>query len=176
MSRSVSTINVNLETKVKITEWNDYITTYLKYSNNEYRPQGIHSGYDFCAAQAGFVSSPLNSLITKMIGNYTNWNRKCPFPPGQYYVKDLNLHASHLPAIIPAGQYIVNVTSSIQSNIWLYNLSMYATVYNYGIQDLNIGWNFWRLCRRIEVCRFLFLFFFFSEMINFTHLCTYSFY
>ncbi len=139
LSRDVATGNVILATKTTITAWNDYMKSYYKFSNNEYRPMLINSGYDFCAAQEDLANSPLNNLIINAIKNHTNWNRKCPFPPGEYYVKNLNLQAKHMISMIPAGRYLMNISSYIQSNVWLYNISVYGSVANYGIQDMNIG-------------------------------------
>lgn len=139
VSREVVTGNVILVTKKKITAWKDYIQTFYKFSNNEYRPMGIHTGYDFCAAQEGLLNSVLNRVIMNILSNNTNWNQKCPFQPGEYYVKNLNFHAKHLPSLVPAGRYLANITSHIQGYEWLYNMSVYFSVSNYGIQDMNVG-------------------------------------
>lgn len=106
--------------------------SYFQFSNNEFRPVGFDTAFDFCAIQAGLSSSPLHAVMMNVLANTTNINRKCPFPPGEYYVKNLNFQARHIPNILPAGRHLINISCYIQSNIWLHNVSIYFSVSNYG--------------------------------------------
>ena len=90
--------------------------SFHKFSNNEYRPMLVDTQFDFCAIQNGIGSSPLYTVLMKMIENSTNFNRKCPLPPGEYYIKNFNLQAQHLPNIIPSGLYKVNFTMHTYNN------------------------------------------------------------
>lgn len=139
ISRSIATANVIGTLKKPISAMRDSMKSYYKFSNNEYRPMLINYEYDFCDLQEGLYDSPLHTVLMKGFANYTNINRKCPFPPGEYYVKGLNLEARHLPSIIPAGRYLVNLTTYVQNHDWLYNISVYFSCTNYGTLDTSLG-------------------------------------
>lgn len=72
-------------------------------------------------------------------GNHTNINRQCPFPAGEYFVKDLNAQVDHLPSIVPSGRYLIKSTAYQQFNDFGYNLSVYVTISNYGTTNIEMG-------------------------------------
>lgn len=122
----------------KVSSFKFTVKMFYKFSNNEYRPVFIDTEIDFCAVQAGNQNSPVYDVIMGAYANYSNLNQKCPFLPGQYYVRNLNFEARYLPSIFPAGRYLINSTG-ISSNVWMYNTSIYFSVVNHGIQDWSMG-------------------------------------
>lgn len=95
--------------------------SYYKFSNNEYRPVYINIVTNFCDG----MNSVFQKYLFNMFGNYTNIFQPCPLWPGEYYIKNFNFAAQHLPSIIPAGRYLVNTSAYTQSNDWLFNTSVY---------------------------------------------------
>lgn len=94
---------------------------------------------DYCADQPGLSASKLQNYLTAIWANETNIFQPCPFLPGEYFLKDWNFEASHLPNIIPAGRYLMKSDISNEFNHLIFNVSMYFVVANYGILDLGIG-------------------------------------
>lgn len=143
ISRHVATLNIVGILKRKVSAFKYTVRSFYKFSNNEYRPMGIQSDVDWCAARAGYFSPLYNAIRNIGINNSNLLNVHCPLQPGDYYVKDLNVNAGHLPSIIPAGRYLINSSSykdvNMQSKDWMFNVSLYFSVTNYGIQDLNVG-------------------------------------
>lgn len=93
-----------------------------------------------CAAQEGYYISPLYAFFQNVIGNNSNiLNHKCPYLPGEYYFKDINVQAKHLPMIPSQGQYLINITVYAQSDVWLFNTSVYFSVTNYGTKAQGHG-------------------------------------
>lgn len=139
VSRNKSTANIAGDLKEKASALVTHIRTFFKASNNEYRPQGIDTRFDYCATQEGIRSSILNNLIRKAIANYTNVVRRCPLTPGNYYIKDWSIDPRQLPSLIPVGRYLVNLTNYIDNNEFLWYLLLYFNVANYGIQDMSLA-------------------------------------
>lgn len=98
----------------------------------------INAQFDYCAIQAGFSSSPLFTAMMNVFGDNTNINHKCPFPKGEYYVKDVNFRASHLPSVFPAGRYYINITTH-QFDEFLYTALVYFSIDDYGVKDWKLG-------------------------------------
>lgn len=49
-----------------------------------------------------------------MLGNNTNMNRKRPFPPGEYHMKDLNFRVynlTNISTVTSAGRYLLNIST-----------------------------------------------------------------
>lgn len=132
-------MNLIATLKKRVSSFKFTIKMFYKFSNNEYRPLFINTEIDFCAAQVGSFYSPIFTTIMNAYANYSNFNQKCPFMPGQYYVKGLNIQARHLPDIFPVGRYLINSTARTQSNEWVYNTSIYVSISNYGIKDFSMG-------------------------------------
>lgn len=132
-------MNLIVDVKRKLTVVKYAMKTYYQFSNNEYRPAYVDVKTDFCASQAGLLSSPMQNLLKKMWGNNTNIFTKCPLLPGVYYTKDWNFDANHLPNIMPAGRYLLNTSISVQFDDVLMNSSIYFHIANNGILDLNMG-------------------------------------
>lgn len=141
ISRDVANANVKLVLKREGLAYKFTFKTFYQFSNNEYRPILVSSNaqIDYCAIQAGKYNSPLHTAIMNVLGNHTNINRKCPFPPGEYFVTDLNAQVTHLPNIVPSGRYLINSTAYQQFNDWVYNISIYVTISNYGTTDFGMG-------------------------------------
>lgn len=114
------------------------LKTYFKFSNNEFRPMGIDSSFEYCGISNGFYTSPLFNFVKNIIKNYTNIYEKCPVPVGEYYIRNFNFQAQHLPMIVPAGQYLANMSLHIQSNEFLANFLVYFSVTNYGIDQWHL--------------------------------------
>lgn len=138
-SRDLVTANAIFDLKKVVTAVHFQMRTYYKYSNNEYKPTLINANEDVCAVKEGLYISPLYNFVHAFYGKYSNmFSQKCPFLPGEYYVKDFNLQATELPGIFPHGQFLVNHTVFAQFNDWLFNVSAYFQVTNYGVQDFNL--------------------------------------
>lgn len=138
VSRHVATGSAVLISKKEARAIKFTVKSYYKFSNNEYRPMLINAQFDYCAAQAGFVTSALFTAMMNVFGNNTNINHKCPFPIGEYYVKDVNFRASHLPSLFPTGRYYINLTTH-QFTEFLYTALIYFSIDNYGIKDWTMG-------------------------------------
>lgn len=132
-------MNLIVDVKRKLPVVKYAMKTYYQFSNNEYRPAYVDVKTDFCASQAGLLSSPMQNLLKKMWGNNTNIFTKCPLLPGEYYTKDWNFDANHLPNIMPSGRYLLNTSISVQFDEMLMNSSIYFHIANNGILDLNMG-------------------------------------
>lgn len=139
VSRDVATANVVILSKREVLEFRFTFKTFYQFSNNEYRPILIDAELDFCALQAGHYKSPLHAAIMHVYGNHTNINRQCPFPVGEYFVKDLNAQVDHLPSIVPSGRYLIKSTAYQQCNDFGYNISVYVTISNYGTTNIEMG-------------------------------------
>lgn len=113
--------------------------SFYKFSNNEYRPMLFKVKDDYCSARPGLASLKLVNVLTKMWGNRTNMFQQCPYLPGEYYVKDFNFDASHLPSVIPAGRYLITSFVRTAFSEWFFNASVYFYVANHGILDLGVG-------------------------------------
>lgn len=138
LSRNVATANFVGTLKKTATTMRFHFKTLFKFSNNEYRPMLVDSSVNFCQIQAGLYSSPLYTFLLNIMKNQTNLNCKCPIPPGEYYIKNVNFQAHHLPSIIPAGQYIANVTTFIEPDELIHNVLFYFAVVNYGVDQWKI--------------------------------------
>lgn len=139
ISWKVATLNVIGTLKKKITSMKVGMKAFYKFSNNEYRPILVDHTVDYCAVKEGLLSSPLYNFFEHVWANKTNLFQPCPLMPGEYYVKDWNFEAAHLPSIVPAGRYIFQSIFRMQSNYVLMNNSVYFYVANYGILDLAMG-------------------------------------
>lgn len=120
-----------------------HLRSFYKSSNNEYRPQGVDIRFDFCAAQTGLSSSLMNNLIRNSIRNYSNVVRRCPYPRGDYYLKDWSLDIREIPSLIPTGRFLINSTNYMDNDEFLWYILLYFNVVNRGIQDMSVaglGW------------------------------------
>lgn len=138
-SRHVAALNVVAVFKRNITVLNYTMQSFYKFSNNEYRPILIHVRDNYCSEQQGLSSRKLVSLLATMFSNHTNIFQACPYLPGEYYIKDFNFGASHLPNVIPAGRYVITTVVRTEFNDLLFKISIYFSVANHGILDLGMG-------------------------------------
>ena len=90
-SRNVTNLNLVIAIKKELPQLQLTMKSFYKFSNNEYRPMLVNTNYDQCAIQNGNGSSPFYTLLLKILVNTTNFYQKCPFLPGEYYIKDFNL-------------------------------------------------------------------------------------
>lgn len=110
--------------------------SFYKHSNNEYRPMLIDFREDYCKS---FLKRSVLDVILKTVDKYVNFNKPCPWPPGDYYVKDFNFGIKHVPSLVPEGRYLINITLYRQPDVFLYYTSVYFRITNYGILDLKVG-------------------------------------
>lgn len=113
------------------------VKTYYQFSNNEYRPTLVDITTDY-GDNTVYLKPGIHRIIENMMRNYSNIFTKCPFQPGEYYLKDWNFAAQHLPSVVPAGRYLANITLWVDSN-FAYHTATYFYVANHGILDLNFG-------------------------------------
>lgn len=125
-------------TKRNVTTLTYHMKSFYKFSNNEYRPAFVDLTTDFCGAELG-MTSIMHSLLKDAWRNLTNIFRPCPFLCGEYYLKDFNFAAYHLPSIVPAGRYFINTTLRVQSNEFLGYTLIYFYINNHGVLDLEMG-------------------------------------
>lgn len=112
--------------------------TFYQFSNNEYRPILINVAVDYCGNESGFLQSAMHAFVKAAWGNTTNLFSSCPLQPGEYYIKDWNFDASHLPNVVPAGRYSMK-TVVYDSDQFVLNNSVYFQVSNYGVSAFNMG-------------------------------------
>lgn len=102
----------------------------------------IDHSADLCAESVQpdqLLTSSLINLLKTIWSNNTNFFRKCPYPPGEYYLKDWNFSASDLPNVIPAGRYMFRDFVQTGDYESIFNTSTYFSVSNYGTLDMNVG-------------------------------------
>ncbi len=113
------------------------VQTFYKHSNNEYRPMLVDYRGEYCESYV--KGSTMISYVLNALGEHINFNKPCPWSPGDYYVKDFNFGIKHVPSLIPEGRYMINITLNTESNIIVAYWQIYARVTNYGTLDLNVG-------------------------------------
>lgn len=138
-SRDVAEMNIIGLLRKKVSSFIFTIKMFFKFTNNEFRPVFIDTEIDYCAAQAGILNSQVHKMIMNAFANYSNFNRRCPFLPGEYYVKGLNLRPQHLPSMFPVGLYLINSTAHTRHNEWIYNTSIYISIKYHGVNDFSMG-------------------------------------
>lgn len=136
-SRYKAEFNTNVKLLKQLDSIQFHMQTFYKHSNNEYRPLFLNARDDYCKSfQTG---SALLNLLLRNIKNNINFNKPCPWTPGDYFIKDFNFGMDHLPNLIPDGLYILNTTFYRESNMFLFYAQAYFHVTNRGILDLNMG-------------------------------------
>lgn len=139
-SRDISNLNLNITIKEIITVQMAKVKMFYQFSNNEYRPVLIDFSGNICASVSGSTGVTFWKVMKNALGNKTNIVQRCPYQRGEYYIKDFNFNASHLPSILPVGRYLIKIHLSTYNNEPFHNVSIYFNVANYGILDLNMGW------------------------------------
>ncbi len=112
--------------------------TFYKGSNNEYRPMLLDVRDDYCESYVKH-SKMLDFLLGLFEEKNFNFNKPCPWYPGDYYIKDFNFNIVHWPSIIPEGRYILNFTFYRGPNLFLGYYQIYFAVTNHGLLDLRVG-------------------------------------
>lgn len=115
------------------------LRAYYKHSNNEYRPMHADIRDDYCKSFPNRSSITPLGILLNIVGEHTNMNKPCPWPTGDYYIKDFNFLPKHLPSLIPEGRHMLNFTVYSEQNAVMCNAELYFSVSNYGILDLRIG-------------------------------------
>lgn len=138
-SRQIANFNILATLKTKHTVLDYNVKAYYQFSNNEYRPILLDVTDEYCSSLSGSSGSIFMSAVNRAWGNKSNIFQPCPYLPGEYFVKDWNLDASHLPSIIPAGRYLIKVIFRTEFHDLLYNMSVYFNVANHGVLDLGMG-------------------------------------
>ncbi|KAJ6636421.1 hypothetical protein Bhyg_15011 [Pseudolycoriella hygida] len=142
VSRTVVTYNTELIVKRNVNRMLFHLKTFLKASNNEYRPMLINVQEELCDSKRAEVKPGIvsNVVLNNLKDGVTNFQAKCPVTPGKYFAKDFNFGAKHLPSIFPEGRYLMEVNlSGPTSDKWIVSWKIYFNVKNYGVLDLNVG-------------------------------------
>lgn len=92
---------------------------------------------EFCSSYAKNTS--IIGVFMKMFGDHINFNKPCPWLPGDYYIKEFNFALKDWPNFIPEGRYILNTTLFTQPDVASANFKIYFEVKNYGILDMRVG-------------------------------------
>lgn len=138
LSREVATLNIIGKLLRPLTTPIYAMDTYYQFSNNEYRPAYIHIVINYCDNESGVHISALQEALKTALGNHTNVFQRCPIQPGDFYLKNFNFDASHLPSIIPVGRYLFK-TCMYEKNETVFNISTHFQVTYHGVLDLNMG-------------------------------------
>lgn len=137
ISREVANFNSNFKLLKPINYIGYRFQSFYKHSNNEYRPMLVDLRDEFCESYV--KRSIILNVMLKTIGDNINFNKSCPWSPGDYYVKDFNFAIEHMPSLVPEGRYLLNITVNDKSNIIIAYWEVYFRVTNYGILDLSVG-------------------------------------
>lgn len=137
ISREIANFNSFIKLLKPINYIGYRFQSFFKHSNNEYRPMLVDSRDEFCESYV--KRSILFDVVMKTVGENINFNKPCPFNPGDYYVKDFNFAIEHMPSLVPEGRYLLNITVNEKSDKIIAYWEIYFSVKNYGILDLSIG-------------------------------------
>ncbi|KAH8263554.1 hypothetical protein KR044_010529, partial [Drosophila immigrans] len=116
VSRNVSTFNYNATTLHRIHDCTFNVQMFKKA--NGYKPWIIKADIDACR----FVRNPYNpiaKIIFSMFQEFSNINHTCPYAKGHIIVDGFYLKTSRLPHGIPTGEYLTNITWTINKKLIL---------------------------------------------------------
>lgn len=87
-----------------------HLVTYVQSSSNAYR-KGLEFWEDVCKISGGDNINVLIRVITGTLLPYTNFIRRCPYPPGLYHYKLKSLRSDmfNFGQLLPAGRFRLEI-------------------------------------------------------------------